>query len=120
MEFPTPTAGTVKLFEELTPTAPGVVAKKMFGQPAAFLNGNMFFGVFGEEVFVRLSEADRTEALRTPGFHLFEPMPGRPMREYVALPRAVLANRSAARKWLARSVDYASHLPVKKAKAKGR
>jgi len=120
MEFPKPTAGAVKLFEELTPTAPGVVAKKMFGQPAAFLNGNMFFGVLGEEVFVRLSEGDRSEALRMPGFHSFEPMPGRPMREYVVLPRTVLANRAAARKWLARSVEYASHLPVKKTKPKAR
>jgi TfoX/Sxy family transcriptional regulator of competence genes len=120
MEFPKPAAQAAKMFEELTPTAPGVVAKKMFGQPAAFLHGNMFFGVFGEEVFVRLSEADRSEALRKPGFHLFEPMPGRPMSEYVVLPRAVLADRAAARKWLARSVDYASHLPAKKAKTKGR
>lgn len=33
--------------------------RKMFGYPAAFAAGNMFAGVFGESLFVRLAESDR-------------------------------------------------------------
>ena len=32
--------------------------KKMFGYPAYFLNGNMFVGVHGDKLFLRLSDAD--------------------------------------------------------------
>lgn len=43
MKKPTPEA--IAAFEESLPTNPEVVRKKMFGMPAAFVNGNMFFGV---------------------------------------------------------------------------
>ncbi len=32
--------------------------KKMFGYPAYFLNGNMFVGVHGDKLFLRLSDVD--------------------------------------------------------------
>jgi TfoX/Sxy family transcriptional regulator of competence genes len=123
MQIPKATPNAVKVFEGLTPPDPRVTGKKMFGQPAAFLNGHLFFGVYGEEVFVRLSETDRAEALRARGAHPFEPMPGRPMKEYVVLPPSVWADRPAARQWVARAVRHASTLPDKKSaprRTKGR
>jgi TfoX/Sxy family transcriptional regulator of competence genes len=117
--IPKASLGTVKRFEELVPAIDGVTVRKMFGQPAAFLNGNLFFGVFGEKLFVRLSEQDCVVAKSTHRFTAFEPMPGRAMREYVVLPHSVLGDLPRSREWVARSVDFASALPKKKAKGKG-
>ncbi|HLN51083.1 MAG TPA: TfoX/Sxy family protein [Thermoplasmata archaeon] len=120
MKIPKAASPTVKLFEELTPAEKAVEAKKLFGQPAAFVNGNLFLGVFGEKLFVRLSEADRTEARRLPGCVNFEPMPGRPMSEYMVLPKSVLEVRTQARSWVTRSLRYASGLPPKRPKGRAK
>ena len=111
-----PTA--VAAFEALTP--PSARVRLVFGQPAAFVNGNMFFGVFGPHVFVRLSEGDRARAAKVAGAVPFEPMEGRPMREYVVLPDPLLARRAEARKWVDLSFAFASSLPPKKAPTKPR
>ncbi|MGP8075227.1 MAG: TfoX/Sxy family protein [Thermoplasmata archaeon] len=120
MKIPGPSPPSVKLFESLTPEEAGVVTKKLFGQPAAFMNGNLFFGVFGEKLFVRLSEADRESARRLPGFVNFEPMPGRAMSEYFVLPKTVLESPSRSREWVRRSFRYAAGLPPKRVKRKSR
>ena len=114
LSLPKAAPQAVRRFEELIPEDDRVRARTMFGQPCAFVNGNMFFGVFGGHLFVRLSEEDRAEAARTPGFTAFEPMPGRAMREYRVLPATVLGNRERARQWAARSLRFASSLPPKK------
>jgi len=113
MELPKAKAAAIALFETIRPTAPEVAVRSVFGQPAAFLAGNMFLGVFGEQVFVRLSDADRTEASRLPGVRVFEPMPGRPMREYVVLPAEMWSDTDARREWIRRSMAYAAQLPPK-------
>jgi len=116
MKIPKADSDVTRVFEELTPDAIGVSTRKMFGQPSAFVNGNMFFGVFGRNLFVRLSELDRSEAKNEAGFTPFEPMPGRAMAEYWVLPASVLRNTARAREWVARSLSYASKLPPKKPK----
>jgi len=113
MKIPKASTATSKLFEKLTPAETGVVAKKLFGQPAAFVNGNLFFGVFGDALFVRLSEPDRAAARRLSDFVNFEPMPGRPMSEYFVLPKSVLASPARTRDWVTRAWRYASGLPPK-------
>jgi len=35
--------------------------RKMFGYTAYFFNGNMFVGVHGDKLFLRLSDADMAE-----------------------------------------------------------
>jgi len=59
MKISPPSAAAIARFEALLPEDPRVTRRPVFGQPAAFVNGNMFLGVLGSEVFVRLSEADR-------------------------------------------------------------
>jgi TfoX/Sxy family transcriptional regulator of competence genes len=116
MSIPKASPAVVQRFEELVPQGPGVTTQKMFGQPAAFVNGNLFFGVFGEKIFVRLSESEVAAARKLPGYAAFEPMPGRAMREYLVLPGSLLADRARARGWVGRSLRFASGLPAKKAK----
>ena len=58
--------------------------RKMFGYPAYFINGNMFVGVFADKLFLRLSEPDTAELMKTcKDVSSFEPMKGRPMKGYV-------------------------------------
>jgi hypothetical protein len=61
---------------------------------------------------VRLSDAEREERLAD-GWSLFEPMPGRPMREYVALPPDVAGDVAALREWVERAAAYVRTLPPK-------
>lgn len=89
----------------------------MFGSVAAFVDDKMFMGLCADDLFVRLGEADRDELLRAGGSQL-EPMPGRPMREYVTLPDWRTAPESVA-DWTRRSLDYAASLPPKKTKKRG-
>jgi hypothetical protein len=87
--------------------------RQMFGYPAGFVNGNMFTGLFQDEWMVRLGEADRAALLERDGAHVFEPMPGRPMREYVILPPGVIKDRKALAGFLAKALTYARDLPGK-------
>ncbi|MCI4324378.1 MAG: TfoX/Sxy family protein [Thermoplasmata archaeon] len=118
MGIPKPAPATVAAFEALLPRRPGVTRRPVFGQPAAFVGGNMFFCVFGSELIVRLSEADRASAAKDLQATPFEPMPGRPMREYVALPEAVWKDSKRAAPWVARSIQYAAQLPAKRPKSR--
>ena len=68
----------------------------MFGGPCYWTGGNMFAAVHQESLLVRLGEKDRAELLAQPGAHLFEPMEGRPMKEYVVFPGDMLADRDGS------------------------
>jgi TfoX/Sxy family transcriptional regulator of competence genes len=107
------------LFEACAPVGPGVQPRKMFGYPAVFVNGNMFAGVFQDGIFARLSPADRSALEAEHGPSPFEPMPGRPMKDYVLLPEAVLEDEAATQALLAKALAHASGLPPKEKKSKG-
>ena len=106
------------LFAALAPKNPSVEQKKMFGYPCCSLNGNLFAGSHQQHILFRLDEPSRTELLRNPNASIFEPIPGRPMKDYVALSDPLSADRRTLKKWMARALDYASRLPKKQKKAK--
>ena len=111
----------VQRFTEIVPKDPRVERRKMFGYPAAFVAGNLFMGLHQEALILRLSEEDRTSFLKIEGASVFEPMAGRPMREYVVVPPSILAGMRPLASWIRRSLDYSSSIPPKSAvKAKGR
>jgi TfoX/Sxy family transcriptional regulator of competence genes len=89
--------------------------KPMFGCPAYFTGGNLFAGVWQETVMLRLDEDGRAEVASSGG-RPFEPMPGRPMKEYVALPPAMVADADVTRTWVRRAAEYAASLPPKQKK----
>jgi TfoX/Sxy family transcriptional regulator of competence genes len=95
--------------------------KFMFGGPTFLVNGNMFAGVCQDSPFLKLAGPDR-EALQAAHKEAapFEPMPGRPMREYVVLPASLYSDPATLHDWIRRSIDYASSLPAKKPKSKKR
>jgi TfoX/Sxy family transcriptional regulator of competence genes len=106
----------VDRFGEAVAGIEGVELRKMFGYPAAFIAGNMVGGLHQDTIMVRLADDDRAERLAA-GWSLFEPMPGRPMREYVALPPEVVADVEEARSWLERAAAHTRTLPPKAPKA---
>ena len=111
-----PPADMVERFHEAVAAIEGVEVRKMFGMPAAFLNGNMVAGLHQDTTMVRLPDDLRAERFAE-GWSAFEPMPGRPMREYVALPPDVAADVDAAREWLERAAAFVRTLPPKAPKA---
>jgi TfoX/Sxy family transcriptional regulator of competence genes len=116
-KLPKPTQETKDFFASVVPDHPAVTIRPMFGQLSAFVNGNMFMGIFGEDVLVRLPEEDR-EAVIAAGGRVFEPMAGRPMREYVVLPEIWRGDVPRIEEWAARALDHADELPPKQPKAK--
>lgn len=113
MKMPTPSMEAARRLDKLLAGDHRVQVRKMFGQPAAFANGNMCVGAFGKDLFVRLGEADVRILSKVPGVRHFEPMPGRSMKQYLVLPPALLRKPAEARKWVARSIEYALTLPPK-------
>jgi TfoX/Sxy family transcriptional regulator of competence genes len=113
MKIPKPTEADRDRFAGLVPEAPGVEVKPMFGNLGAFVNGNMFMGLFGSDVGVKLAEDDRQRLLAEPGAGPFGPEE-RPMAGYVTLPAEWPAE--AARDWVGKSLAHVAALPPKKPK----
>jgi TfoX/Sxy family transcriptional regulator of competence genes len=107
----------VELFEEVVP-GPPAETRKMFGYPAAFVNGNMFMGLHEHRFVLRLPDQARAQLLDA-GATPFEPMPGRPMREYVVVPEPLLSQRAELDDWIARALEHAASLPAKAKRAPG-
>ena len=105
-------AELVERFGEAVAGIEGLELRKMFGFPAAFLNGNMVAGLHQDTFMVRLPDDLRAERFAE-GWSAFEPMPGRPMREYVALPPDVAADTAATRAWIERAAAHVRTLPPK-------
>ena len=112
MKWRKPSDELIKTFESVVP-GPPAVPRKMFGFPAAFVNGNMFMGLHQEDMLLRLPDEPRAELLKISGAHIFEPMPGRPMREYVVVPPSLLADRKKLTAWVAKALEYGLTLKPK-------
>jgi TfoX/Sxy family transcriptional regulator of competence genes len=109
----------IDLFDKSVPPGDGISRRKMFGYPAAFANGNLFIGLHQNDFIMRLSEDDRTRFSADYGERTFEPMKGRPMREYVRLPEELLADARKRASWIKRSLRYAEAI-APKSKSPGR
>jgi TfoX/Sxy family transcriptional regulator of competence genes len=106
----------VERFEAAVAGIEGLEKRQMFGYPAAFIGGNMTAGLHQETFLVRLPDPERSERLSA-GWSAFEPMPGRPMREYLALPPEVVKDPEETRRWVERAATYVRTLPPKVPKA---
>ena len=112
MEIPKPSDDDKEYFRSIVADLPGVEVKPMFGNLAAFVNGNMFCGLFGSAVGLRLPDDARDELLATPGAAPFGPE-DRPMKEYAAMPLAWRDDAPLTDEWVARALDHVSSMPRK-------
>jgi len=103
----------IDLFDKSVPPGSSITRRKMFGYPAAFANDNLFIGLHQDDFIMRLSEQDRACFTAEFGERTFEPMKGRPMREYVRLPEALLTDARKRASWIKRSLRYAEAIAPK-------
>lgn len=114
MKMPRPSEEAKAAFARLVPDEPAITIKPMFGQLSAFVNGNMFCGIFGEELVVRLPEVEIAQVKRQGGRD-FEPVAGHKMGGYVMVPAGWRARPPAA--LIKRALEETRKLPAKKPKA---
>ena len=112
MEIPKPTEDDKQFFLGLIPDDPEVEVKPMFGNLGAFVHGNMFAGLFGPAVGVRLDDAAREELEGIDGSGPFGPAE-RPMGGYTTLPGAWRATPEEAAQWVERALAHVSTMPPK-------
>jgi hypothetical protein len=80
-----------EIVDDLVARNDNVQATKMMGMPSVKRAGKLVAGFVPDEdamVFKFPDAAVREEALNLKGAHLFEPMAGRQMKEWVVVPKA--------------------------------
>ena len=120
MNWEKPSPELVELFDEIVPEFPGLEKRKMFGHPAAFVNNNMFMGVKGKKLTLRLSEEDQNKFLDLDNTEIFECSPGKFWKEYVVIPEWMYENIPLMENWIERSFKFVSNLPPKVKKKKNK
>jgi hypothetical protein len=96
------------LFQEIGTSLKGVTISQMFGMPTLKVNGKALAGLHGKDMVFKLAGDAHAAALMLKGAHLFEPMKGRPMREWVQVPPAHKT------KWEALSKEALKYVKKKK------
>ena len=91
--------------------------RSMFGSVSWFLDANaqMFACVWGTDVSLRLGEAEVARTVAAGKARPFEPVAGRPMREYALVPASTYRDADL-RKWIARAAEFTGALEAKKGK----
>jgi TfoX/Sxy family transcriptional regulator of competence genes len=115
MQIPKPTDEDKAYFRSLVPDDPRVEVKPMFGNLGAFVSGNMFMGLLGADVGLKLDDAGRAALLAEDGAGPFGP-PERPMGGYVAIPPAWRSTPADAAPWVRKALEHVARLPPKKPK----
>ena len=110
MQMPKHSDAAKEHFRTLITEAPGVEVKPMFGSLGALVNGNMFAGLFGEDVGVKLDPQGLEEVRALPGSGPFGPAE-RPMNGWLSLPADLSDDELAT--WTDRARDHIATLPPK-------
>jgi len=124
MEMPKASDADKEHFRAIMPDRAEVVVKPMFGNLGAFVNGNMFAGLFGPTVGVKLGAADKETLESTERTVPFGPAE-RPMGGYTGLPEVWNGegdgegdgDDARARAWVEKAFEYVAALPPKAPKA---
>jgi TfoX/Sxy family transcriptional regulator of competence genes len=93
-----------------------VEPRTMFGYACAFANGRLFIGLHEAGLILKLPEPERNRFREITGAAIFEPFPGRPMREYVIVPEPLLKSPKKLRPWVLISLASVLALPPKPAR----
>ncbi|WP_409494805.1 TfoX/Sxy family protein [Amycolatopsis sp. cmx-11-12] len=112
-----PTPEMIDLFDEVLPPDPHVARQKMFGFPAAFVNGNMFAWIHQNHITVRLPQKDREELVAEEKATPVDPT-GKRMREYVSLGDKPVVDQDEVVELVHQAFAYVSSLPPKVKKPK--
>lgn len=91
---------------------PGLSEKKMFGGIGFMIHGNMACGVSGDALMLRVGKEGHDAARALPHTREFD-VTGRPMRGWITVEPAGLADDGALAAWVQRGIDVARALPPK-------
>lgn len=108
MHFKKPTGNEQQLIQAFVPDSPAVVQRKMFGYPAAFVNGKMFICTYDGSLVHKLSERDAASFKKEFEAEDFSPMPGRAMKGFVVVPLDLLENESVLHEWVQKAFHFVS------------
>jgi TfoX/Sxy family transcriptional regulator of competence genes len=98
---------------ELLAGAAGVAEQRMFGGLAFLINGNMSVAASGEGgLLVRVDPAESAALIDDEGVRPMV-MRGSPMRGWLHVDAAAVADSSLLERWVNRGVSYARSLPAK-------
>ena len=92
--------------EELT-------SKRMFGGVCYLYGGNMAFGIYKDNLIVRLGSPEEAQKAIESGEALAFDITGRPMKGWVMIPKASLKTSAQYRRWLDQGLAFAKSLPKK-------
>jgi len=110
------TNANLDLYDKLIATNPKI-ERRGAANPYTSLNGNMFTLLHQSSLAIRLPEDKREEFLRKYNTTLFTAY-GMVMKEYVAVPDALLKKTKELQKYLEFSYEYAKTLKPKPTKKK--
>jgi|SRR3990172_194928 len=97
---------------QVTLDVPGVTERKMFGGLAFMLRGNMFCGVVGLDLMVRVGPDRYQEALAARHARLMD-FTGHPLKGMVYVGVEGCKTDEALRSWINQAASFAGSLPAK-------
>ncbi len=90
----------------------GLSERKMFGGLCLMVNGNMFAGIIGDELMLRVGPQRFEELLAKPGARPMD-FTGRPMNGYLYVSPHAFATDKALSTWLEDALGFVETLPAK-------
>ena len=84
----------------------------MFGGIAFLVGGHMGCGVLGDRLMVRVARDEYDDTLAQPHARPMD-FGGRPMRGFISVEAAGIADRAALQRWVQQGLSLAASLPPK-------
>ena len=114
--MPTLSSEVTAAYETALPDDLRVKRKRMFDSPCAFVNRQMFFGIFEESLVARIGP-ERVQAMaEQAGMQVFMPSPGKQWNDYVQMDLTV--DPALFAELASEALSWAAALPKKGKKPK--
>ena len=92
--------------------------RKMFGFPAARINGHLFVMLVDEEPGLRISPNHREDILKIEGSGPYAPRSNCHFKDLVLVPKTILNETNILKQWLEKSAEYTRTLAPKQPKSR--
>jgi TfoX/Sxy family transcriptional regulator of competence genes len=118
VQIPKPSDADKEAFAAAVAPIAGAIVKPMFGNLGAFVNGNMFAGLFGSDLGVRLTDSSALDELSSMvGTGPFGPAE-RPMGGYLSVPTNWAERPELVAEWVGKAFEQVSALAPKAPKSR--
>ena len=102
-----------KMIETILTRKSGLTAKPMFGGVCYLVGGNMAFGIYKDNLIIRLGSREKAQKEIDSGRALPFDITGKAMKGWIMIPKSRLENTGQAKKWLGLALAFAKTLPPK-------